>query len=136
MAGAAILSDYATRNPGGFKSTPVAIVASPAVALLLKLMAAGEMVADKLPAIPDRIAPGPLFGRMGAGAAVGAAIFAEERKPLLAGAAIGAGAALAGAFAGYAVRRALTSKLHLPDFVVALAEDAFTITAGTWLARR
>jgi uncharacterized membrane protein len=38
--------------------------------------------------------------------------------------------AVVGAFAGYSVRRALVSRLHLPGFGVALAEDAIAITGA------
>ena len=45
-------------------------------------------------------------------------------------AAIGSIGAIAGAFAGYHVRRAVVLKAHLPDFVVAIAEDAIAIVGG------
>jgi uncharacterized membrane protein len=38
--------------------------------------------------------------------------------------------AIAGAFAGYHIRRAVVFKAHLPDLVAAIAEDAITIAGG------
>jgi uncharacterized membrane protein len=38
--------------------------------------------------------------------------------------------AIAGAFAGYHVRRAAVSKAHVPALVAAIAEDAVAIAGG------
>jgi uncharacterized membrane protein len=38
--------------------------------------------------------------------------------------------AIAGAFAGYHIRRAVVFKAHVPDLVAAIAEDAITIAGG------
>ena len=71
------------------------------------LLAAGEMVADKLPFIGDRIDPGPLAVRALMGAAVGAAVAYEERDNLLVGGLLGAATAVAIAHLAFHARRRL-----------------------------
>ncbi len=90
-----------------------------------------ELIADKLPFTPDRTSPGPLIARAASGALVGAALCAARKKELLPGILVGAFAAVAGAFAGYLVRRSLTQNLDAPDLLVALAEDAVAVGVGT-----
>ncbi len=97
-------------------------------ARIVALAALGEMVADKLPFVPNRIAPLPLAGRMASGALVGSAVFAEEHRPPLAGAAIG-GAAVLSTYITYLLRRWVAKKLGIPGPLVGLVGDAL-VTAG------
>jgi uncharacterized membrane protein len=76
-----------------------------AVANVFGLLAAGEMIADKMPFIGDRIDPGPLAARALMGAAVGAAVAYEERDNLLIGGLIGAATAVAVAHLAFHARR-------------------------------
>lgn len=98
------------------------------VAVALSGLALGEMVADKLPGIPDRIAPAPLFGRGLIGAVLGALVAGPDDRAL--GAAVGAGAALAGSWLGWLLRAELGRVLPLPNMAVALAEDAMAVAAA------
>lgn len=91
------------------------------------ILAIGEVVADKLPITPSRIKPTPLSGRMLSGAIAGAVAHQMMGDAPKRGAAIGAAAAAIASFAGYAARRYLTHRKGWPDFIVALAEDAFTV---------
>ena len=84
------------------------------------LLAVGEMVADKLPFIPDRVRPGPLAARAVSGAIVGGVIAREDGANVVAGAALGAAAAVAAAFAAYHLRR----QSPLPNVVNGMLEDA------------
>jgi uncharacterized membrane protein len=95
--------------------------------------AAGEFVADKLPSTPSRIKPGALLGRAVSGAIVGLAIASESRSAdvRVQGALVGAIGAIAGSFAGYLARRIVGRITHLPDPVVALAEDVVTVVGTT-----
>lgn len=103
---------------------------------LIQLMAAGELVADKLPIIPARIKPEALAGRAMSGAFVGATLsLLRERSPV-AGALLGGGAAVLAAFAGYHARRRLTVDGPFPDFLVALLEDALVLALGRQLTRK
>lgn len=93
-----------------------------ALAWALPLAAAGELAADKTPAIPPRSDPPSLAGRVLSGAAVGAAV----------GGARGAGAGAAGAaattYASERLRSLLGARTGLPDLAVAAAEDALAVT--------
>ncbi len=99
-------------------------LASSRAATVLPFMAAGEMVGDKLPFVPNRTNVGPLMGRIGSGGIAGAALFAARNKPVGAGAAIGALAAFVGTFAAFNVRKAAGQKLPLPGWLLGIIEDA------------
>lgn len=96
----------------------------------LQLATFGEMVADKLPFTPSRIEPAPLGGRVAMGALAGGALAASQEESVITGALIGGIGALLGTFAGYHIRRALTSRAKIPDIVVALCEDAVAIAVA------
>lgn len=111
------------------------LLASPGRCRLLRLLAAGEMVADKMPFIPARTEPMPLAGRAAMGALCGAAL-AEHRGGARAGAAVlGAAAAVAATFAAYHLRRAAGQRLALPDAMLGVAEDALVVGLGRSLLR-
>jgi uncharacterized membrane protein len=96
------------------------------VSYVLIAAAAGELIADKLPLMPDRRMRGSVIGRAIAGAICGAVLITSEHSSPVLGAAIGAAAATAGTYTLFTVRRELTSH-GLPDPLVALCEDAFVI---------
>ncbi len=105
---------------------------SPTTANVLAVMAAGELIADKLPQTPSRIGQPQIWGRIGSGALSAAALTGADGNSAPIGAVVGALGAVAGSFAFYQLRRWLTHEKDLPDLWVALAEDALTIGAG-WL---
>jgi uncharacterized membrane protein len=107
-------------------------LSSPLVAAGLGMVASGEVLIDKVPGIPDRVRPGSLFGRAVAGAAIGAVAAGRERQLL--GAAVGAGGAVAGAYAGWFLRREAGRVTFLPDIAVAVIEDALAVTLARRLA--
>lgn len=113
-------------------ATPLAFLASPAAAGLLALLAVGELIVDKLPSTPSRLLSGPLGARIVSGLLTGAALAAATNVSLPAGAGVGAAGALAGAFGGHRLRVTLPAVLRLPDFIVALVEDA-TAIGTAWL---
>ncbi len=94
------------------------------------LAAAGEIVGDKLPQTPSRIAPTQLAGRVAFGMFAGAAIGSERKgmAPILSGAALGGIGALAGSFGGYHARKWIVEASGAPDLPVALAGDAIAAT--------
>lgn len=94
---------------------------------LLQIAALGEMVADKLPGIPDRIEHGPLAGRAFFGSTAGGLCARIHGESMWRGAIVGGIAAVMGAFAGYYVRRALVHGVGLPDLPVALCEDVLAL---------
>jgi uncharacterized membrane protein len=124
--GVASLSLHASREPRGFKGTRFGWLAYRPVAAMFGLLAAGELVGDKLPIVPARVAPIPLLGKVQFGSLVGSATFTEADAPAWQGALIGATCAVAGAFAGYNYRTRTARALGVPDLPVAIIEDAAT----------
>ena len=90
---------------------------------------AGELVGDKLPSTPSRVAGGAIVGRVVAGAVVGLAMGTTELRAdrRVQGALVGAVGAIVGSFAGYLGRKAVVERTGLPDVAVALVEDALTV---------
>lgn len=97
----------------------------PAARTIMQVGAVGEMIGDKLPNTPSRLAAGPLGGRIASGAFIGAAIGSEyrSRSALIVGAVLGGAGAAAGSYSGYHGRTYVTSTFGVPDLPVALAED-------------
>jgi hypothetical protein len=93
----------------------------------LLVAAAGELAADKHPAMTDRIAPPALAGRMTSAAVSGRTVAGAP------GGALAGGIALAAAAASWRVRKEL-SRL-LPDPAVGAAEDALAFSLA-WFATR
>lgn len=103
------------------------------VAITLTGLALGELAADKLPGVPDRISPAPLFGRAMIGGIVGAiAAGPSDRLP---GIAVGAAAAAIGAYLGWFLRREAGRVTMLPDAALALGEDALAIGVAHEMVR-
>ena len=127
----AFTSNYFAKHPSLFlNSSPLKSLGLTATANVLKLMALGEIVADKLPFAPPRTQPGPLGARAVSGGVCGAALFLAEGKPLAVGAAIGAAAAVASSFLFMNLRRMIGKAAKLPDPVVAAAEDGLMLGIG------
>jgi uncharacterized membrane protein len=100
---------------------------TPTGAIIVSVLALGELIGDKLPKTPPRIAAGPLVARVLTGALSATAISLVGGEPRIIGLLAGAIGGVAGAFAGYYTRHTLVRRLRLPDLVVALAEDFLTI---------
>jgi uncharacterized membrane protein len=101
-----------------------------------KLLAGAELVADKLPSAPNRVAPALLLGRIAAGAFVGAAVGRRTGMGRGEAALIGGLIAFASTHVTYRMRRSLARRLS-PQ-VAALVEDAVvlgTAAAGAALLR-
>ncbi|WP_420455926.1 DUF4126 family protein [Rubrivirga sp.] len=106
---------------------PARSLGSERAASLLPLAAAGEMVADKLPAIPPRTSPLPLVGRVASGALVGAALAAARRQNPVLPMLVGAVSAGASSFAMMELRRWAGERFDLPDPAVAVVEDVLAL---------
>jgi uncharacterized membrane protein len=90
------------------------------------LLAAGELIADKLPFTPSRLSPGALGARLVSGGLCGRELARRFDGSGSLGLALGALGAAGSAYAGYTIRHELT-KGGLPDFLVALVEDSVAI---------
>src|ERR1700730_10971829 len=74
---------------------------------VISAMGLGELIADKLPFVPNRTSPLPMAFRVGWGAICGAALCLSANRLILAGALHGGLGAINGAFGGFPVRRLL-----------------------------
>jgi uncharacterized membrane protein len=130
MTGVAALSrDLSERWWLGRHATRLeAWLADDTVAATATAFAVGELVADKLPGIPDRIEPAPLLGRGLIGATLGAIVAGPDDR--LAGGIIGGAAAITGAYFGWFLRREAGRSTMIPDPVIAIAEDALAVLAA------
>ena len=110
--------------------TRLAFVGHRGTVILFTLLALGELIVDKLPKTPPRTAARGLSARIIFGGLCGAALAVSAGGSLILAAIAGLIGALIGTFGGYNVRHALVTRGHLPDFAVALAEDAVAIASG------
>lgn len=108
---------------------------APASRVVSSMLAVGELVGDKLPMTPSRLAIGPFLGRITIGAIAGAAICQRSRVSPVIGAAIGATTASVGSAAGFYARKSLGKIKFVPNVVWASAEDAIALGLG-YLATR
>jgi uncharacterized membrane protein len=116
--------------------TPFSFLAHPISLIVFTVLAVGELIGDKLPKTPARIAAFPLLGRLVFGAGSGAALAAIGGAALVLGGVMGAVGAVVGAYTGYFVRRALTTRAGLPDLPVALLEDVVAVGASLFVVSR
>jgi uncharacterized membrane protein len=115
---------------------PLALVTKPGFATTANVLALAELVADKLPLTPNRTAAGPLLGRAVTGGISGAVICSAHKQSSVAGALIGAAAAVGAAYGAYELRKRAARKLQLHDTVIAVAEDALVGALGIALMSR
>ena len=103
-------------------------LAEDTVSYVLSAIALGEIVADKLPDVPDRIEPASLAVRGALGATIGAIAAGEDHW--WAGAAIGAVASVTASWIGWAVRKEAGWATGLPDPILAVLEDAVAVASA------
>jgi uncharacterized membrane protein len=115
------------------RHSPLAFLHSPASWLIFTALALAELVADKLPSTPGRTQPLGLIARFLTGGLSGAAVAVSGASSLAFGAVLGAAGGIAGAFVGYQVRTRLVKALKVPDFVIAVLEDAVAIGGSLFI---
>lgn len=136
MTAPALLSGNLTRlRPAGLAQSPLRLLQKPWVATGLKLMAASEMAADKLPQMPNRTAPPVLLGRLLSGALVGATLYKANRGSSWSGALLGGSVAVAATFGSFWLRTTGAKKLGLPVTLVGGLEDVLVIGGGLALVK-
>jgi len=114
--------------------SPLAFLHNPVSLVVFTLLALGELIADKLPFIPRRTMMGSLAVRVVFGAMCGFAVTLSVGSAWFPFCLAGGLGGLAGAFAGYHLRRWLTVGRGLPDLPIALLEDAIAIGLGFFVA--
>jgi len=135
MAAPAIVSRFANRGLLPLEGSQIKFLGHRNSAKTMALMAAGEMIADKLPFIPKRTSVFPLVARAASGALSGTAFTKARKRSVVAGALIGSLAAVGASYGAYKLRKSIGEKLHLPDSIVAVAEDALVAGCGFALLR-
>ncbi|MDO7850604.1 DUF4126 family protein [Hymenobacter convexus] len=131
MSAPAFLSHYFSHQPtSGLAGSSLRLLQKPFTAGLLKAVAAGEMVGDKLPNAPDRIALPVLTGRLLSGALVGAAWYRSRHGSALGGGLLGAAVAFASTIVSYALRTGISEKSGVPSALVGVGEDALVLASG------
>jgi uncharacterized membrane protein len=136
FTGPATVAWGAHRNWLNLHATILAFMGSTAAVVIFILLALFELVMDKLPSTPSRLRPAGLIGRAVSGALCGACVAGAGTQSMLLGAVLGVAGAIAGAFAGNKTRGSLVKALKVPDFVIALLEDAVAISAGLFIVSR
>lgn len=132
----AFLTHLFTHQPTpGLAGSPLRFMQKPLVASGFKLLAAGEIVADKLPGTPNRTAALGLLGRLLSGALVGAAWYKSRHGSAWGGAALGGAVAVAATFASFALRMGVSRAAGLPVALVGVGEDALVLAGGAALLR-
>ncbi|OGX82045.1 hypothetical protein BEN47_05320 [Hymenobacter lapidarius] len=134
MSAPAFLSHYLSRQPhAGLAGSRLRFMQKPATATVLKVLAAGELVADKLPTTPDRTAPPVLLGRLLSGALVGAVWYRARHGSALSGGVLGGLTAIAATFVSYALRTGISEESGVPVALVGVGEDALVMAGGAAL---
>lgn len=110
-------------------------LARPGTALALGALGVAELVADKTPWIPPRVAPASLAGRIASGALCGGLLARRWRQRELAAAVVGGLAALGSTFVAYRVRKRASERSGIATALLGVVEDALVITAASALFR-
>jgi len=136
MTAPTVVAWAANRHWLNLYNSPLAFMGSTAAVAILTVLALGELVIDKLPSTPNRTRLAGLIGRTVLGGLSGAGVAVAGSQSIVIGAILGMAGAIAGAFAGYEVRKRLVRALKAPDFVIALLEDAVAIAGGLLIVSR
>ncbi len=115
---------------------PLAWIGTTPAVVIFTLLALIELVMDKLPTTPSRLAPQGLIPRIVLGGLAGACVATAGAQGAWPGALVGIVGAVAGSFGGYQARTRLVKALHAPDFVIAVLEDLLTIGGSLWVVSR
>ena len=131
--GPALTAGAANRRALNLRKTPLAWMATDRTALATVVLAAGELLADKLPFMPSRMRTPSRALRFISGAICAFAV-SNGRKPneKIMGAIVGGTAAVAAAYAGYQYRR----YVNMPSLAKALIEDSLAVGAGNAVITR
>lgn len=114
----------------------LAFMTSTWAVILFSALAIFELVGDLLPTTPSRTAPAPLAARIISGGFCGACLCLSANQSLFIGACLGALGAVAGAFAGYRLRKRLVTGLKVKDILIAIPEDLIALGFAWFLVTR
>ena len=118
------------------RQTWLAFLGYTATPYIASTLAVGELINDKLPKTPSRKAPVSFAARIVTGAFSGTALSLAGAHTAIAGALLGGLGAVVGTLGGYEARTRLVKVMGVPDYVIALLEDAVAIAAGLFIVSR
>jgi len=118
------------------QNSHLAWMGSTVAVAIFSILALAEIINDKLPATGSRLAPPSLVIRAVLGGFSGSALAIAATHSIFSGILLGAVGALVGSFLGYHLRHGIVSSLKVPDFPIALVEDAIAIGCGLLIVSR
>ena len=131
----AVLTPIYSRKPAeSLAGSPLEFMQSITASKVFKVLAAGELIGDKMPNAPNRTALPGLVGRALSGILSGAVVYKATGKQPVIGGLIGGATAVASTFACFFLRQAVVKRTEVPDPVVGAIEDAFVVAAGIALS--
>lgn len=131
----AFLAHELSRKPSRRLKRALPGLTSKRVSQRLRVLALGEMVADKSPKALSRIDRRLIGGRVIAGAITGAAVSRDRKGARLGFAIVGAAAAIASSYFFYGFRSLVSGRLRVPNLVAGLFEDGLAIALGSRLTQ-
>ncbi len=135
LSAPAFMAHYLSQsNSPILANSPMRFLQNAKVATSLKVLAGTEVIGDKWPRAPNRIAAPVLLVRILSGALVGAAYSLHQHQSWRTGALLGGAGAVAGSYSFFYLRTSLSKNTPAPDLVYALLEDALVLTGGISLA--
>jgi uncharacterized membrane protein len=115
--------------------TGLSFLGTPVAMYLFVVLAVGELIADKMAFVPPRIQAASLGARFVLGALCGSALALAAGMPWVFPAVVAGAAAVVGSYAGYWLRRTITSH-GVKDLPIALLEDATAILLALFAVSR
>jgi uncharacterized membrane protein len=115
--------------------TGLSFLGAPVAMYLFVVLAIGELIADKTAFVPPRIQAPSLGARFVLGALCGSALALAAGMPWVFPAVVAGAAAVVGSYAGYWLRRTITSH-GVKDLPIALLEDATAILLALFAVSR
>ncbi len=104
-------------------------------AQVVRMLAAGELIADKHPSMGARTDPIPFAGRIATGA-IAAVAASRHHRSWLPIAAAGAAGAVASTLLLYHLRREISRRYGVSNVTAGIVEDLVALSAATWVSRR
>ena len=100
--------------------------------VIFAVLAAGELIGDKLPMAPNRTSPFALVARVAFGGLIGAIAATGLHGSAIEGILLGTISAFAGTFLSFHLRHWLVKDQGFPDLAVALFEDGLVIALSVF----
>jgi uncharacterized membrane protein/uncharacterized protein (UPF0548 family) len=110
-------------------------IARPATGKILSVLALAELIADKLPSIPNRTRPIALAGRVASAAVAAAAVSARRGRTGWGPPLIGAVCAVASSSASFRFRAWLSRRFQISSSLAGVVEDVVALSLAAFMMR-